>query len=128
MGNRILCIDDNPDNLMLVKRILEASGYEILRAANGQDGLAIADNQPIDLVLLDGNLPDVDGYEVVRRLRASPRYALASVPIIMVSANALKADAQKAFSAGCNLYMTKPIDINEFSSQVGFYLGREAQS
>ena len=128
MGNKILCIEDNPDSLMLFKRILEASGYEILRAANAQAGLAIAEAQPISLVLLDVNLPDMDGYEVARRLRANPKHALASIPIIMVSANALRGDAQKALSAGCNLYMTKPIDINELSSQVAFYLSGEAQS
>jgi CheY-like chemotaxis protein len=75
MGNNILYIEDNEDNMMLVKRALEARGYRLLEAENGLNGIAEAENQDVDLILLDINLPDVDGYEVARRLRTSSKSA-----------------------------------------------------
>jgi CheY-like chemotaxis protein len=122
MGNNILCIEDNPDNMLLLKRVLQSSGYCLLQAKNGLDGVNLAEAEDVDLILLDINLPDIDGYEVTRRLRASQKQALAQTPIIVISANALKGDAQKALAAGCNLYLTKPIDIHELSEQVESYL------
>ena len=127
MQNRILCIEDNPDNMTLFKLILDAGGYHILYAKTGFEGLTLAESESIDLVLLDINLPDIDGYEVCRRLRASQKTVLASIPIIIVSANALRGDAQKALDAGCNCYLTKPIDIGEFSAKVAYYLHEEIQ-
>jgi CheY-like chemotaxis protein len=117
MGN-ILYIEDNPDNMMLVKRALEARGYRLLQAINGLDGVATAEKDEVDLILLDINLPDIDGYEVARRLRASVKSKLAYVPIIAVTANALKGDAEKALSAGCDVYMSKPINIRELWARV----------
>ena len=122
MGKNILCIEDNPDNMLLLRRVLESSGYCLFLAKNGLEGIAIAEREKVDLILLDINLPDIDGYEVTRRLRASQKQALATIPIIVISANALKGDAQKALSAGCDLYMTKPIDIHELTNQVKSYL------
>ena len=95
MGHNILYIEDNPDNMMLVKRALEAHGYKLLQAMNGLDGVSVAEREEVDLILLDINLPDIDGYEVARRIRSSPKHALAYVPIIAVTANALKGDAEK---------------------------------
>jgi two-component system cell cycle response regulator DivK len=122
MGNTILCIEDNPDNMMLLRRVLEFAGYRLLFAKTGNDGLAMAEREDVDLILLDINLPDMDGYEVARRIRASQKQTLIQVPIITISANALKGDAQKALDAGSNLYMTKPIDIHELSARVKSYL------
>jgi two-component system, cell cycle response regulator DivK len=122
MGKNILCIEDNPDNMLLLRRILQSSGYDLLQANKGLDGVNLAETEDVDLILLDINLPDIDGYEVTRRLRASQKQALAQTPIIVISANALKGDAQKALSAGCNLYLTKPIDIHELSVRVESYL------
>ena len=73
MANNVLYIEDNPDNMMLVKRALESRGYHLLQAMKGVDGVAVAEKEDIDLILLDINLPDIDGYEVARRLRKSPR-------------------------------------------------------
>jgi two-component system, cell cycle response regulator DivK len=126
MKHNVLCIEDNPDNMMLVKRVLEARGYHLLQAANGLQGIEIAEHEDVDLVLLDINLPDIDGYEVARRLRASSKQSLASVPIIAVTANALKGDAERALSAGCDVYMSKPINIRELSARVEAYLPSEA--
>ena len=118
MGCNILYIEDNPDNMMLVKRALEARGYKLLQAMNGFDGVSVAENEEVDLILLDINLPDIDGYEVARKIRSSSKHALAYVPIIAVTANALKGDAEKALSAGCDVYMSKPINIRELWARV----------
>jgi two-component system, cell cycle response regulator DivK len=117
-NNNILYIEDNPDNTTLVRRALEARGYKLLHAATGIKGVAVAEAENISLILLDINLPDIDGYEVARRLRASPKRELASVPIIAVTANALKGDAQRALDAGCDVYMSKPINIRELWARV----------
>jgi len=118
MANNVLYIEDNPDNMMLVQRALEARGYHLLKAAKGLDGVATAEAEQVDLILLDINLPDIDGYEVARRLRASSKRELNSVPIIAITANALKGDAEKALDAGCDVYMSKPINIRELWARV----------
>lgn len=118
MGHNILYIEDNPDNMMLVKRALESRGYLLMEAVNGLSGVATAEAQNVDLILLDINLPDIDGYEVARRLRASAKSTLAYTPIIAITANALKGDAEKALSAGCDVYMSKPINIRELWARV----------
>ncbi|MCE9645936.1 MAG: response regulator [Chloroflexi bacterium] len=119
MGNNILYIEDNPDNMMLVKRALESRGYKLLEAMTGMTGVEKAETEDVDLILLDINLPDIDGYEVARRIRGSNRKtALAYLPIIAVTANALKGDAEKAVAAGCDVYMSKPINIRELWARV----------
>ena len=119
MGTTILYIEDNPDNMMLVKRALEARGYKLLEALNGLTGVNKAETNEVDLILLDINLPDIDGYEVARRIRSNnKKSALAYVPIIAVTANALKGDAEKALAAGCDVYMSKPINIRELWARV----------
>lgn len=118
MGHNVLYIEDNPDNMTLVQRALETRGYKLLKARNGLEGVNIAESSDVDLILLDINLPDIDGYEVAQRLRASDKLALKTVPIIAVTANALKGDAEKALNAGCDVYMSKPINIRELWARV----------
>ena len=118
MTNTILYVEDNPDNTMLVRRALEARGYKLLHAGTGLKGVTMAEAEEVELILLDINLPDIDGYEVARRLRASAKTALKTVPIIAVTANALKGDAEKALNAGCDVYMSKPINIRELWARV----------
>jgi len=118
MSNNILYIEDNPDNMRLVQRALESRGYRLLQAKNGLTGVQMAESESVDLILLDINLPDIDGYEVARRLRASSKRQLAVTPIIAVTANALKGDAEKALEAGCDVYMSKPINIRELWARV----------
>lgn len=118
MGHNVLYIEDNPDNMTLVQRALETRGYRLLKARNGLEGVSIAESSEVDLILLDINLPDIDGYEVAQRLRASDKLALKTVPIIAVTANALKGDAEKALNAGCDVYMSKPINIRELWARV----------
>ncbi|MBN2116827.1 MAG: response regulator [Anaerolineales bacterium] len=122
MSHNILYVEDNHDNMMLVKRALEARGYRLLEALNGNTGLEVAERENVDLILLDINLPDIDGYEVARRLRSSSKSALAHIPIIAITANALKGDAEKALEAGCDVYMSKPINIRELWARVEAFL------
>ena len=118
MTQNVLYIEDNPDNTTLVRRALESRGYKLLSSPNGIKGVDMAESEEISLILLDINLPDIDGYEVARRLRASSKTELATVPIIAVTANALKGDAEKALEAGCDVYMSKPINIRELWARV----------
>ena len=123
MGSNVLYIEDNQDNRMLVKRVLESRGYTLLFAVNGLTGVSMAENEDVNLILVDINLPDIDGYEVVHRIRKSEKKAsLAHLPVIAVTANALHGDAKKAISAGCNAYMSKPIDIYELWANVETFL------
>jgi CheY-like chemotaxis protein len=118
MAPNVLYIEDNPDNTMLVRRALEARGYKLLHAPTGNKGVEVAEKEHVDLILLDINLPDIDGYEVARRLRSNEKRELTTVPIIAVTANALKGDAEKALDAGCDVYMSKPINIRELWARV----------
>ena len=118
MTHTILYIEDNPDNTMLVRRALEARGYKLLDASTGLKGVKLAETEDIQLILLDINLPDIDGYEVARRLRSNDKRELTTLPIIAVTANALKGDAEKALEAGCDVYMSKPINIRELWARV----------
>jgi len=118
MKPTILCIEDNPDNMMLISRIFRPDGYFLVEAKNGMQGLEIAESRDVDLILLDINLPDIDGYEVARRLRSSAKSELGRVPIVAITANALRDDANKCLNAGCNVYMSKPIDIQELMDTV----------
>jgi CheY-like chemotaxis protein len=123
MTHNILYIEDNPDNTMLVRRALESRGYKLLHAATGLKGVDMAEGEDVNLILLDINLPDIDGYEVARRLRTSiNKPALASIPIIALTANALRGDAQNALDAGCDVYMSKPINIRELWTRVESFL------
>ena len=122
MGNNILCVEDNPDNMLLMQRALESRGYKLLKAKDGEEGVAMAEAEDVDLILLDINLPDIDGYEVAKRIRSSSRNKLAYTPIIAITANALKGDAEKALSAGCDVYMSKPINIRELWARVEAFL------
>ena len=118
MTPTVLYIEDHPDNMTLVRRILHSESYTLIEAATGFQGIFFAESQDVDLILLDINLPDIDGYEVARRLRASKKTALAHIPMVAVTANAMKGDAEKALEAGCDLYMSKPINIQELLEAV----------
>ena len=118
MKPSILYIEDNPDNMLLVQRALEARGYRFLKATKGVDGISTAEKEHVDLILLDINLPDIDGHQVARRLRRSIKRELARIPIIAITANALRGDAEKALEAGCDVYMSKPINIRELWARV----------
>ncbi len=124
MNEKILCIEDNPDNMILIRRVLQARGYQLLEASTGMEGLSMAEDRDIRLILLDINLPDIDGYEIARRLRTDLNHREERIPIIAITANALKGDAEKVLESGCDVYMAKPINIHELWARVAFYLPR----
>jgi len=118
MTPTVLYIEDHPDNMTLVRRILYAESYTLIEAKTGFQGIWIAENQDVDVILLDINLPDIDGYEVARRLRTSKNTKLARIPIVAVTANAMKGDEQKIRDAGADIYISKPINIQELLQTV----------
>ena len=108
MGDRVLIVDDNPTNLKLVAYLVKAQGYEVQTAGDADAALAsIAEHRP-RLILMDLQLPGIDGLELTRRLKADP--ATHDIKIVAVTAYAMKGDQEKALAAGCDDYVTKPID------------------
>jgi two-component system cell cycle response regulator DivK len=122
MSKRILYIEDNPENRLLVRRVLEIEGYTIIEATDGAAGLTAAETQAPDLILMDINLPELDGYEVTARLKQLP--SLRRVPIIAVTANVMRGDREKTLAAGCDGYIQKPIDIDQLPAQIERFLQR----
>jgi len=116
----ILYVEDNPDNRLLVRRILHASGYGLIEAANAAEALQILEQQIPDLILMDINMPDIDGYTLTAQLKAMPK--LSDVPIIAMTAYALKGDRERSFEAGCDGYIQKPIDVDSLPKQIQRFL------
>ena len=123
MSQRILYIEDNPDNRLLIRRVLQAEGYEVLEAVDGQAGMERAAEIRPDLILMDINLPEIDGYEVTARLKQLP--GLSRIPIIAVTANVMKGDREKTLAAGCDGYIQKPIDIDLLPGQIERFLKKD---
>jgi two-component system cell cycle response regulator DivK len=113
---RILVTDDNDDNLYLARFLLEKSGYEVIEARNGIECLELAVQEKPDLIIVDIQLPDIDGLEVTRRIRASE--AVGDIPIIAFTSYAIPGDERKALAAGCNGYITKPMNVSTFISEI----------
>jgi CheY-like chemotaxis protein len=126
MANKVLIIDDDVDTLKLVGLMLERQGYEISVASNGTIGLAKAAEDKPELILLDVMMPDLDGYEVTKRLRSNP--ALAHIPIIMFTAKTMVDDKVAGFEAGVDDYLTKPTHPAELTAHVKAVLARSAQA
>jgi len=116
----ILYIEDNPENSLLVKRVLEAEGYKVVEADSGTAGLSKAETMRPDLVLMDINLPEMDGYELTRRFKQMVR--LAGVPVVAMTANVMKGDREKTLAAGCDGYIQKPIDVDQLPIQIARFL------
>ena len=116
----ILYVEDNPDNRLLIRRVLVAEGYKVVEAANAKDAFERISEAPPDLILMDINMPDIDGYTLTTRLRALPE--LDQVPIIALTANVMKGDRERSLEAGCDGYLQKPVDIDTLTSQVEKYL------
>ncbi|MDQ7025567.1 MAG: response regulator [Anaerolineae bacterium] len=110
MVSKILYIEDNPFNLRLVKKMLEMSGFEMLGAADGLTGLEIIQSEMPDLILLDMNLPDIDGMEVFKQLRFELKI---NIPVVALTANAMYGDKERFLDAGCDDYISKPVDRRE---------------
>jgi two-component system cell cycle response regulator DivK len=118
----ILIVDDNPQNLKLVRVILAAEGYEVKTAIDAEDALNILEGFSPALILMDLQLPQMDGLELTRRLKADPKRR--GMAIIALTAYAMKGDAERALAAGCDGYISKPIDTDGFPKMVADYLTR----
>lgn len=117
---KILVIEDQPLNLELVRDLLEMGGYAVLQATNAEEGLALARTAQPDLILMDVGLPDLDGLTATRQLKEDP--ATQRIPVVALTAHAMKGDREKAQEAGCAGYLTKPLDTRTFLQQVSDYL------
>jgi two-component system cell cycle response regulator DivK len=119
--HRILVVEDNPKNMKLVCDVLEYSGYEVLRATTGEDGVRLAGETALDLVLMDLQLPGIDGMEALRQIRSGVRNS--EVPVVAVTASAMEADRALAFESGFDAYVEKPISARALPQQVSDFIG-----
>ncbi|HEY5997895.1 MAG TPA: response regulator [bacterium] len=122
MNRTVVYIEDNEQNLYLVTYILEHSGYRVVGARDGREGIAAARSERPALVLLDIQLPVMDGYAVARKLRECPE--LAAVPIVALTSYAMAGDRERALAAGCTGYIEKPINPETFLAQIERHLGQ----
>jgi two-component system cell cycle response regulator DivK len=118
--SRILVVEDNPRNLKLVRDVLQHAGYEVIEATTGEDGVRLAGEQSPDLILMDLQLPGIDGAEALRQIRA--RAPTREVPVVAVTAFAMDDDRQRAFDSGFNGYVEKPISVRGLAQQVHDFL------
>ncbi len=119
MSNLILYIEDNASNRILVRRILQAEGYEVLEADNATEGISLARETRPDLILMDLSMPELDGLTATRKLRQTP--GMDGVPIVALTANVMKDDRERALEV-CDGYIPKPIDVDQFPAEVRRYL------
>ncbi len=119
----ILYIEDNPDNRLLVKRVLLSEDYALLEAANAHEALSILENTCPDLILMDINMPDVDGYSLTAQIKGMPGFE--RVPILALTANVMRGDKEKTLEAGCDGYIQKPIDIDQLAREIEKYIARK---
>ena len=123
MTHVILVVEDNERNLKLLRDLLEYEGYDVRVARTGEDAVTLAVKDPPDLVLMDLQLPGIDGIEALRRLRESPRTA--DIPVVAVTAQAMKQDRERAMEAGFDGYVEKPISVRAFPGLVRRFLSDE---
>lgn len=118
----ILYVEDDPNNRTLIRRILGAEGYTVHEAANANIALEMLKSLKPDLILMDINMPEVDGYTLTAQIRALPE--LSTVPIIALTANVMKGDRERSLQAGCDGYIQKPIDIDTIAAQIQRFIKR----
>ena len=118
----ILYVEDNPDNRSLIRRVLEAERYAVVEAINARQALEILESGNIDLVLMDINMPDMDGYTLTAKIKAIDKFS--KIPIVAVTANVMRGDREKSLGAGCDGYIQKPIDIDTLSQQIERFIIR----
>ncbi len=120
MSKRILVVEDQEDNRTILRDLLTANGFDLIEAGTGEEGVAAAVREKPDLILMDIQLPGLDGYEATRQIRANPD--LKQTPIIAVTSYALSGDDKKAFAAGCDGYVTKPFSPRQLLAKIKEYL------
>jgi two-component system cell cycle response regulator DivK len=122
----ILYVEDNPDNRLLVKRILLAEDYSLLEAIDGKDALAVLETAHPDLILMDINMPDMDGYTLTAKIKSLPGFE--RVPILALTANVMRGDKEKTLEAGCDGYIQKPLDIDQLTREIEKFLSRRSNA
>jgi two-component system, cell cycle response regulator DivK len=120
MSKRILVVEDQPDNRQILRDLLTSVGFHLFEAEDGEKGIAAAEAHRPDLILMDIQMPVLDGYEATRRLKANPE--LKAIPIIVVTSYALSGDEEKARAAGCDDYITKPYSPRQLLAKVNAHL------
>jgi two-component system cell cycle response regulator DivK len=118
---KILYVEDNPENRLLVRRILLAEDFEVIEAPDAYQAMKIIETVKPDLILMDINLPEIDGYTLTARMKENPN--LAQVPIIALTANVMKGDRERILDSGCDGYIQKPIDVDALPDQIRSFLG-----
>ena len=116
MSKKILVVEDQEDNRRILRDLLNSAGYQIVEAAPGPEGVSMASSVRPDLILMDIQLPGIDGYEATRQIKAKPD--LREIPVIAVTSYALSGDDAKAFAAGCSGYVTKPYSPRQLLAKV----------
>lgn len=119
--NRVLVIEDNRDNMTLIVDVLDSLDYEVLQAPDGETGIALARQANPDLILMDLSLPKMDGWTATRLLKTDS--SLRHIPIIALTAHAMVGDRERAIEAGCDDYITKPINLQVLAAKLGEYIG-----
>ena len=122
----ILYVEDNPDNRLLVKRILLAEDYSLLEAIDGRDALNVLKTARPDLILMDINMPDMDGYTLTAKIKSLPGFE--RVPILALTANVMRGDKEKTLEAGCDGYIQKPLDIDQLTREIEKFLSRRTNA
>jgi len=119
---KILYVEDNEDNIYMLKNRLSRAGFTVIVATDGTQGVTMATSEQPDLILMDLTLPDINGEEATRRLKADP--ATKSIPVIALTANAMVSDREKAIAAGCDDFDTKPVDMPRLLGKIAAFNGR----
>jgi two-component system cell cycle response regulator DivK len=120
VSKRVLIVEDQEDNRAILRDLLSKSGYDLIEATNGEEGVALAQSQRPDLILMDVQLPIIDGYEATRRIKSKAE--LRSIPVIAVTSYALSGDEAKARAAGCDAYVAKPFSPRQLLAKIREYL------
>lgn len=120
MSKRVLVIEDNRDNMTLIVDLLSEYDYQILQAFDGETGLEMTEQETPDLILMDLSLPRMDGWTVAKAIKARPEQK--DIPIIALTAHAMTGDKERALAAGCDDYLTKPIDMMQLINKLNTYL------
>ena len=118
----ILYVEDNPDNRTLVRRILLSEDYSLIEATNAYDAIEILSGTRPDLILMDINMPDMDGYTLTSKIKSMPGFE--RVPILALTANVMRGDKEKTLEAGCDGYIQKPLDIDQLVREVERFISR----
>lgn len=120
----VLYIEDNIDNRVLVRRVLEAESYTVFECSHPQQAVEVTKQVKPDLILMDINMPELDGYTLTARIKSNPGFE--NVPIIALTANVMRGDREKSLQAGCDGYIQKPIDIDTISNQIERYIRKSS--